>query len=95
MPLYRNECETCGHRFRILKLKRMKSAATCPACGSKETRRLLSRVTVQFKGSGYYRTDYKRRGNDSKTNNAQEKKPEEKKPEEKESTSASAAPTDD
>ena len=95
MPLYRNECETCGHRFRILKLKRMKSAATCPACGSKETRRLLSRVTVQFKGSGYYRTDYKHRENGSKTNSAEEKKSEAKKPKEKKSTSASAAPTDD
>jgi len=57
MPLYRHECETCGHRFRILELEGSKEPVTCPSCGSHQTRRLLARVSVQFKGSGYYKTD--------------------------------------
>jgi putative FmdB family regulatory protein len=57
MPFYRYECETCGHRFRVLHLEGAEDDATCPSCGGEETRRLLSRVSVQFKGSGYYKTD--------------------------------------
>lgn len=57
MPLYRYECESCGHRFRVLHSKRSDKLDACPSCGGKETRRLLSRVSVQFKGSGYYKTD--------------------------------------
>jgi len=57
MPFFRYECETCGHRFRILHLDGVEDHADCPSCGGKETRRLLARVSVQFKGSGYYKTD--------------------------------------
>jgi len=57
MPLYRYECETCGHRFRVLQLEGSEEQAICPSCDGEETRRLLSRVSVQFKGSGYYKTD--------------------------------------
>ncbi|MFC2099685.1 FmdB family zinc ribbon protein [Candidatus Bipolaricaulota bacterium] len=57
MPLYRYECETCGHRFRVLHSMRSDKLDPCPSCGGKKTRRLLSRVSVQFKGSGYYKTD--------------------------------------
>ena len=57
MPLYRYECESCGHRFRVLHLEGTEDQTTCPSCGGKETRRLLGRVSVQFKGSGYYKTD--------------------------------------
>jgi len=57
MPLYRYECEACGHRFRNLELNGASEETVCPSCGSKSVRRLLSRVSVQFKGSGYYKTD--------------------------------------
>jgi len=57
MPFYRYECETCGHRFRVLHLDGAEDKTTCPSCGGEETRRLLSRVSVQFKGSGFYKTD--------------------------------------
>ena len=66
MPLHRNECTKCGCVFRILDLSGVESVATCPACGGLQTRRLLPRVAIQFKGSGFYRTDHARRsgGND-------------------------------
>ena len=57
MPLYRYECKSCGHRFRVLHLEGIEDQTTCPSCGGNETRRLLGRVSVQFKGSGYYKTD--------------------------------------
>jgi len=57
MPFYRYECENCGHEFRILHLEGIDDDICCLSCESTDVRRLLSRVSVQFKGSGYYRTD--------------------------------------
>ncbi len=63
MPLHRHECEACGNRFRVLVLPGAEDEApTCPVCGSTESHRLMPLVAVQFKGSGYYKTDYKRGG---------------------------------
>jgi len=56
VPLYEFECENCHHRF-----ERIQSVAApdpeCPKCGSK-VERLLHAPAVQFKGSGWYATDY-------------------------------------
>ena len=63
MPLHRHECESCGHRFRILVTHGTENdAPTCPACGGVSTRRLMPLVAVQFKGSGFYKTDRGRKG---------------------------------
>ncbi|HDL86710.1 MAG TPA: zinc ribbon domain-containing protein [Candidatus Acetothermia bacterium] len=63
MPLYRYECESCGSQFTVLVRQQAQvDAPVCPECGSKETRRMVPRVAVQFKGSGYYKTDYARKG---------------------------------
>ncbi len=63
MPLHRHKCESCGHRFRILVTHGTENdAPTCPACGGVSTRRLMPLVTVQFKGSGFYKTDRGRKG---------------------------------
>jgi putative FmdB family regulatory protein len=63
VPLHRHECQSCGHRFRVLELRGAENGIpTCPECGSTETHRLLPLVAVQFKGSGYYKTDYRRGG---------------------------------
>jgi putative FmdB family regulatory protein len=62
MPMRRHECETCGFCYRVLELGSGPHSAVCPACGSPRSRRLLPRVAVQFKGSGYYKTDHARSG---------------------------------
>jgi putative FmdB family regulatory protein len=63
MPLHRHECESCGHRFRILVTHGTEDdVPTCPECGSVSTRRLMPLVAVQFKGSGFYKTDRGRKG---------------------------------
>ncbi len=63
MPLYRYRCDSCGSEFTILVRKRSEGdGIVCPDCGSNQTQRVVSRVAIQFKGSGYYKTDYARRG---------------------------------
>jgi len=75
VPLYRNECRTCGYCFRTLEVSTTTGAATCPACGSREIQRLLPRVAVQFKGSGFYRTDHSRCGNGAREEAAPDREP--------------------
>ena len=58
MPLYEYQCKKCGHRFeRILQSFSSADVTECPVCKG-EVERLLSAPAVQFKGSGFYSTDY-------------------------------------
>ncbi len=61
MPFYRYECMECKGTFKVLQQNGDRDPAVCPACGSKRTRRLLPRIGVVYKGSGYYSTDYRRK----------------------------------
>ncbi|HYX69133.1 MAG TPA: zinc ribbon domain-containing protein [Terriglobales bacterium] len=61
MPLYEYKCRKCGHRFeRIVKFSDP-PLRKCPECGGK-VEQLLSRSAVHFKGSGWYVSDYARKG---------------------------------
>ena len=63
MPLYEYECETNGHRFERIQKFSDPPVDVCPTCGS-AVRKLLSSPAIQFKGSGWYITDYaKKSGN--------------------------------
>jgi putative FmdB family regulatory protein len=57
MPLYEYECLKCGKRTEILQRFADAPLAACPQCGG-EVKKLLSAPAVQFKGSGWYVTDY-------------------------------------
>lgn len=57
MPLYEYECFVCGHRFERIQRFSDPPASECPACGG-SVRRLLGVPALQFKGSGFYITDY-------------------------------------
>jgi len=57
MPFYRYVCQSCDEEFRVLHAADSTESVTCPNCGSQEAERQLPRVAVQFKGSGYYKTD--------------------------------------
>jgi len=64
MPLYEYECKKCGHRFeKILKFSD-KPMKKCPDCGG-AVEQLISAPTVQFKGAGWYVTDYAKKGTSS------------------------------
>lgn len=67
MPLYEYECEACHHRFeRIQKSYSDAPIETCPKCGKGPVRKLISSPAIQFKGSGWYITDYaKKSGTDA------------------------------
>ena len=59
VPLYEYQCKKCHHRFeRIQKIS--DRDPHCPECGGK-VERLLHAPAVQFKGSGWYVTDYARK----------------------------------
>ena len=62
MPLYEYECESCATRFERIQKFSDPPAETCPSCGSGPVRKLLSSPAIQFKGSGWYITDYARKG---------------------------------
>jgi putative FmdB family regulatory protein len=61
MPLYEYECEACGATFEVIQKFSDHSVDTCRTCGGK-VRRLLSAPAIQFKGTGWYVTDYARKG---------------------------------
>ena len=78
MPLYEYECQSCGRRTELIQRLADAPLAECPECGG-SVRRLLSAPAVQFKGTGWYVTDYAGRkgGSESsgeKSKGAQESK---------------------
>lgn len=57
MPLYEYQCESCEHRFEVIQKFSDAPIDVCPKCGS-AVRKLFSSPAIQFKGSGWYITDY-------------------------------------
>jgi putative FmdB family regulatory protein len=57
MPLYEYQCLTCGKRTEVLQRFSDAPLAACPACGG-EVKKLISSPAFQFKGTGWYVTDY-------------------------------------
>jgi len=57
MPLYEYSCGSCGRRFELLERVSAPSPRPCPSCGA-DAPRLLGAPALQFKGSGWYVTDY-------------------------------------
>ncbi len=60
MPLYEYQCDN-GHRFEVIQKFSDAPIATCPHCGA-PVHKLLSAPAIQFKGSGWYVTDYAHKG---------------------------------
>ena len=57
MPLYEYECKKCHHRFERIQKFSDPPAKKCPDCGG-PVEQVISAPAVQFKGSGWYVTDY-------------------------------------
>ncbi len=66
MPLYEYECKKCGHRFEKIVKFSDKPTKKCPECGG-AVEQTISAPAVQFKGSGWYVTDYAKKGSGSVT----------------------------
>ena len=57
MPLYEYECKKCHHRFERIQKFSDPHVKKCPKCGG-PIEQVISAPAVQFKGSGWYVTDY-------------------------------------
>jgi len=62
MPLYEYECDACGQRFELIQKFSDPTPDACEKCGKGPVRRLFSSPAIQFKGSGFYITDYAKKG---------------------------------
>ena len=58
MPLYEYQCEACGKRFEKIQKFSDPLADVCVHCGKGPVTKLPSSPAIQFKGSGWYITDY-------------------------------------
>jgi putative FmdB family regulatory protein len=70
MPLYEYQCEACGRRFEVIRKFSDPPLETCTLCGKGPVQRLLSSPAIQFKGSGWYITDYAQKGKSSESSAA-------------------------
>ena len=79
MPLYEYQCEKCGERVDIIQRVSDKPYSHCPKCGG-DMKKLVSAPAIQFKGSGFYKTDYaSSKPSESKSETKTESKPDTKK----------------
>ena len=81
MPLYEYECGACGHRFEIIQKFSDGPPDACPQCGKGPLQRLQSSPAFQFKGTGWYVTDYAGKGKGSGEKSGGDSKPAEGKSE--------------
>ncbi len=65
MPIYEYECEKCGHRFEQIQKFSDPPLEACPACGGR-VHKMQSAPAFQFKGTGWYVTDYAKSKTDTK-----------------------------
>jgi putative FmdB family regulatory protein len=81
VPLYEYQCTKCKKRTEKIESLAGPHLKKCPHCGGK-VERLQSAPAIQFKGSGWYVTDYagkKSASKDSGSKDSKEKKPAKKK----------------
>src|ERR1700704_813190 len=57
MPLYEYQCLNCGKKTEVIQRFEDAPLAACPSCGG-EVKKLISSPAFQFKGTGWYATDY-------------------------------------
>jgi putative FmdB family regulatory protein len=65
LPLYPYKCAKCGHRFEKIEPYDASEVKKCPKCGGKAERQLAP-PAIQFKGTGWYVTDYAGKGSAAK-----------------------------
>ena len=91
MPIYEYECAACGKKTEVIQRLGDRQIRLCPHCGGK-LKKKVSAPAIQFKGSGWYVTDYaraKKEGKEGKKGHGEKaessEKPAEKPAEKKES----------
>jgi len=77
MPLYEYQCKKCGHQFEKIQKFSDKMIKKCPDCGG-PVEQMISAPAVQFKGSGWYVTDYAKKSHVPASDSGKESKQEDK-----------------
>jgi len=62
MPTYDYECDKCGHKFEKFQKMTDEPLKSCPKCKGKVHRLIGGGSGILFKGTGFYETDYKKKG---------------------------------
>ena len=88
MPIYEYECEKCGHRFEKIQKFSDPPLETCDKCGG-PVHKMQSAPAFQFKGTGWYVTDYAKSGKSG----TDEKKPDTEKPDAAKPAASTASTT--
>ena len=73
MPIYEYRCPD-GHTFEVFQSMSDDPVSVCEVCG-KPVERVFHPVAVHFKGSGFYTTDYAKKGSASKSSDSGDSKP--------------------
>ena len=73
MPIYEYECSKCGKRIEVIQKMSDKPLKKHEGCGGALTK-LISAAGFQFKGTGWYVTDYARKGSGTETSEKTEAK---------------------
>ena len=73
MPLYEYRCEACGHQFERIQRFSDELVTVCPSCASGPVVKLMSSPAIQFKGSGWYITDYAKKNQSGSEKTGSEK----------------------
>jgi putative FmdB family regulatory protein len=71
MPIYEYKCKKCGHRFEKIQKFSDPHTKKCPECGG-AIEQVISAPAVQFKGSGWYVTDYAKKSGASSSSSSSE-----------------------
>jgi putative FmdB family regulatory protein len=82
MPIYEYQCQKCERRTEAIQRIGERPLKICPHCGGK-LKKLASAPAIQFKGSGWYVTDYARAKREEKGSSGDEKAETSEKPAEK------------
>ena len=71
MPIYEYQCKKCKHRFEKIQSFKDKPIKKCPECGG-SVEQLLHAPAVQFKGAGWYVTDYAKKSGGGSSSRSEE-----------------------
>jgi putative FmdB family regulatory protein len=70
MPLYEYQCQECGEKMEVIQRFDDEPYTICASCGG-GLKKLFSAPAIQFKGSGFYLTDYGKGGSSATKTPAQ------------------------
>jgi putative FmdB family regulatory protein len=94
MPIYEYQCRQCNERHEVIQRFSDAPASECPKCGG-DLKKLISSPAIQFKGSGFYKTDYPSATSSGDSSTKSETKATETKSTETKSESKSATKSSD